>query len=200
MSVTTPAHTVLNILQHWFTPKSNTLHAFSASGASYEEWLNWELFAAFSQHGYHCEGRPSYKNLGYTRMDAIKGDLKGDLLATHPDTQEKYLIEVALVGTGTQNKWLEKMQRDHEKLQKLQLHDASQQLHRIQLVFFVASVKQNLEQEWDEWMLQMPFYSEQRAHCSLAIALNHPDIAKQGEVALLVWNVAASTKAELVLT
>lgn len=104
VSVTTPAHTVLNILQPWFAQKSHTLHAFSAGKASYEEWLNWELFDAFLQHGYHCEGRPSYQQLG----DHPLKSLKGDLLATHPDTQEKYLIEVALVGAGTQDKWREK--------------------------------------------------------------------------------------------
>lgn len=185
MSVTTPAHTVLDILRPWFAHKSHTLHAFSASTASYEEWLNWELFAAFLQHGYHCEGRPSYQQLG----DHCLKSLKGDLLATHPDTQEKYLIEVALVGAGTQNKWREKIQRDHEKLQQLQLRDASQKLHRIQLVFLVSCEEQNLVHTWDNWLQGITFYQDHSAHCTATIALNHPDMAKPGEAALLLWNV-----------
>lgn len=190
VSVTTPAHTVLNILLPWFAPKSHTLHAFSASTASYEEWLNWELFDAFLQHGYHCEGRPSYQQLG----DHPLKSLKGDLLATHPETQEKYLIEVALVGAGTQDKWREKIQRDHQKLQQLQWCDASQKLHRIQLVFLASSKEQDLVQAWDYWLQKIPFYPAQSAHCSHAIALNRPGMATQGEAALLVWNVAAETE------
>lgn len=190
MSVSSPAHTVLDILLPWFAKKSHTLHAFSASRASYEEWLNWELFDAFLQHGYHCKGRPSYQQLGDHRLKS----LKGDLLATHPDTQEKYLIEVALVGSGTQNKWLDKIQRDHEKLQQLQLHNASQPLHRIQLVFLASCEEHDLVQTWDYWLQGIEFYQDHRAHCTATIALNRPGMNSQGEVALLLWNVAAKTK------
>lgn len=190
MSVTTPAHTVHDILRPWFAKKSHTLHAFSASTASYEEWLSWELFDAFLQHGYHCEGRPSYNDL----RSQPQGALKGDLLATRPDTQEKYLIEVALVGAGTQDKWLEKIQRDHEKLQQLELGDASQKLHRIQLVFLVSCAEQDLVHAWDYWLQKIPFYPAQNAHYSHAIALNRPGISPQGEAALLLWDVAAESE------
>lgn len=189
MPISTPAHTVLDILQPWFARKSHTLHAFSASTASYEEWLNWELFDAFLQHGYHCEGRPSYPQLGSHPL----ASLKGDLLATHPDTQEAYLIEVALVGAGTQNKWRDKIQRDHEKLQQLQLHNARQKLHRIQLVFLASCEERDVVQAWDYWLQGIEFYQDQPAHCAATIALNHPGVNTQGEVALLLWNVAAIT-------
>lgn len=187
MHLVSPAQTVLDILHPWFSRKSDTLHAFSRSAASYEEWLNWELFDAFLHHGYQCEGRPDYRNWGTHSM----GALKGDLLAVCPDTQAAYLIEMALVGSGTQNKWRQKIQRDHEKLQQLRLHQPETALHRIQLVLLAAADETDVVQTWGDWLHAIPFYATQRAMAAKPIALRHPGIATQGEAVLLLWEVAA---------
>ena len=76
-----------------------------------------------------------------------------------------------------------------EKLQQLQLRDASQKLHRIQLVFLASCEEQDLVHTWDDWLQGITFYRDHRAHCAATIALNHPGMATQGEAALLLWNV-----------
>ncbi|MEG2049064.1 MAG: hypothetical protein RR100_19620, partial [Comamonas sp.] len=79
--------------------------------------------------------------------------------------------------------------------QQLQLHDAGQPLHRIQLVFLASCEERDLLQAWDYWLQGIPFYQDHCAHCTATIALNRPDMTTQGEAALLLWNVAAITEA-----
>lgn len=49
-------------------------------------------------------------------------------------------------------------------------------------------------QTWDYWLQGIEFYQDHSAHYTATIALNHPSMNSQGEVALLLWNVAAKTK------
>ncbi|WP_370678499.1 hypothetical protein [Comamonas sp. GB3 AK4-5] len=179
------SQTVVDILGPWFLRKSDLLHAFSHSGASFEEWLNWELFAAFLRAGHACEGRPHYGNLGQHPMPAIMGDL----LSTCPHSQGRYLMEMALVGSGTQNKWRAKIQRDHEKLLQLDAAPSLDPLHKVQLVFLAAADDTGICQKWDDWLQKIPFYGQGAADSQYLIPLRHSSIPTQGEAVLMAWNV-----------
>lgn len=163
------------ILSTHFSPKAKEITRFAHTGYSFEEWFNWELFSAFSGHGYTCFPKPAYRKFfaGHTTR------FLGDLLIEGVDGWQCF-VEVAVVHGYTQNKWRAKMVRDRAKLLELEPNIAGMQ--KVLLVVFCSSVERKLEREWDYWFKEIPFWAEP------GYALTFDD-GVMGEVNMRFWSV-----------
>lgn len=113
----------------------------------------------------------------------------GDLLATSPHHHDRYLIEVALVGGGTQSKWRGKINDDREKLLQLTNPSGPGILHKVQLVFLTACNDTQLLQNWDCWLQEILFYPDSPIHAQCTIALNSAKLPSPGEMTVIAWNI-----------
>jgi len=91
-----------------------------------------------------------------------------------------FIIEVALVGISTQDKWLRKFERDRAKLSTFIPDDSS--LIKVQLLVLVADYKNVLE-EWEYWLGRSNFWCADRPIVEISSS-------EEGEVVICGWDIA----------
>ncbi|GAA3530326.1 hypothetical protein [Zobellella aerophila] len=149
---------------------------FSKTNYSYEEWINWEIFDALKKANYHCSPKPSYRSL----CSKSVGRFHADIYAKSPVGNAEFIMEVALVGNATQDKWLKKIERDRFKLSSLTPTNDS--LIKVQLVILVADYH-DLLHHWGGWLGRLEFWEE---HPPVSIC----DQSVSGEIVFCHWEVA----------
>jgi hypothetical protein len=133
---------VFEVIADHLKSEAPNISRFVHTGYSFEEWLNWEAFAACSQvKGWKVDPKPAYCSFGVEGCKDI-----ADLLITAGDS--KLVVEIGLAHDHTQNKWLLKLDRDAEKLRR-ELGGV-QTLHLI-----ILTSKDDIEgnKVWEKWLL-----------------------------------------------
>jgi hypothetical protein len=94
--------------------RADEIALFAQTRYSFEEWLNWEAFAACrARVGWTVAPKPCYS----AHTDPGCKDY-GDLLVTDKASNARVWIEIGLVHDGTGDKWIAKLDRDMEKLRQ----------------------------------------------------------------------------------
>jgi|GEM_PF-3895319 len=75
------------------------IRQFNHTGASYEEWINWELYLALVAEKFEVEVRPRYNNqelktFADLRVNQGKDSVLIETKVAHSHTQDKYIWEV----------------------------------------------------------------------------------------------------------
>ena len=114
---------VFNTIAEQFVERATDIAAFVKTGYSFEEWLNWEAFAACQRHAdWVVHPKPQYKKLGVANTREL-----ADLLVEHDALQ--VAVEIGLAhGWTNMGKWAEKLNWDSKKLERLQDNIAPLQL------------------------------------------------------------------------
>lgn len=101
---------VFDVIAQRFRSRADEIAGFARTRYSFEEWLNWEAFAACSENpAWQVKPKPSYCDLGISDCKDY-----GDLLVGTGET--KVLVEVGLVHDGTGGTWPAKLAKDVQKL------------------------------------------------------------------------------------
>lgn len=169
---------ILNTITAQLKLSHDKLIGFANTGYSYEEWINWELFHAFTQKGYSCCPKPSYKYHG----QPFDLNFQADLHCKNECTHEEFIVEVALVGDYTQNKWRDKIERDRWKLNEFL--PTNKNLKKIQIVVLVADYA-DLLTEWDYWLKELKFWLD----IPPTAATNS---TAKGEVVVCAWELPST--------
>ena len=118
---------------------------FAATGYSFEEWLNWEAFAACSANPrWRAQPKPSYCSLGLAGCKDF-----GNLLVA--DADKKVLVEIGLVHDGTGDKWQPKLDRDVQKLARPLAGIAP-----LQIIVLVSKSGIEESKSWQRWLAKVP--------------------------------------------
>ena len=104
---------VFDTIVQRFCEKAPEIAKFANTGYSFEEWLNWEAYAAcVAKPGWSVAPRPAYAKLSQEPCRDF-----GDLLISEHEPSRQTLVEIALVHDWTNgNKWREKIDWDTKKL------------------------------------------------------------------------------------
>ncbi|RMQ98657.1 hypothetical protein ALP94_03914 [Pseudomonas savastanoi pv. glycinea] len=164
---------LVKTLNDHFQPKARDITRYASTGYSFEEWLNWEMFTAFTAVGLKCLPKPAYK----THFSQADAKTLGDLLVGADDSKP-WLIETSLVHGYTQDKWRAKISSDREKLLRAEGGEVS----KVQVVLMCSDSEQQLREAWAYWFESMPFWGTPDAHISFTDG-------ELGEVCLLFWQV-----------
>ena len=147
---------------------------FTATRYSFEEWLNWEAFAACAAiTGWQAKPKPRYCDLGVSDCKDF-----GDLSVT--ERGSVVLVEVGLVHDGTHDKWRDKLDWDVQKLAR-PLNNV-QSLH---VVVLVSDSNIETSDTWQRWLGKVPCWGRPdalEAKCPLA---------SQGQMMIRGWTSAA---------
>lgn len=136
------ASRVFRTIVRRFRDRATEIAAFTKTGWSFEEWLNWEAYAACSLvRGWECDARPRYIRLG----DHPSCTGFGDLLVT--EGEGCVLIEVGLVHDGTGDKWRAKLDRDMDKLAR----PLKRGINTLQVIVLVSS-QIAIAERWQSWL------------------------------------------------
>jgi hypothetical protein len=121
----------------------NDIEVFAETGYSFEEWCNWEAYAA-CQTIPNCNvcPKPRYCDFGVEDCRDFAD------LSISNSNNEAVLIEIALVHDNTQNKWLDKLRGDQTKLERA-CEKCSQTLRVIVLVSTKAAIEN--APAWKDW-------------------------------------------------
>lgn len=139
----TLASRVFEVITSRLISRADDLFRFAQSGFSFEEWCNWEAYAACcSIEGWSAHPKPRYSDCGLEDSREL-----GDLLVLAGT--ERLLVEVGLVLDSTQNKWIAKLDADLAKLSS-QLSPGISGLHMIVLVSAVDSISD--AEVWQKWL------------------------------------------------
>jgi hypothetical protein len=111
------------IISAWKVQR-HKIFTFVKTGYSFEEWLNWEAYAACKRHKLKTEPKPSYRT-----AEVTKSNEQADLCFALGDGEFAF-VEVGLVHDGTMTKWLAKLQHDRFKLSQIK----SKKYHGVQLI------------------------------------------------------------------
>jgi hypothetical protein len=161
---------VFNALSDRFAARAADIGLFTAAKYSFEEWLNWEAYAACAiVPGWQTHAKPRYCDLGAAGCKDF-----GDLLVM--DGQNSLLVEIGLVHDETGNKWREKIGWDVEKLARRL--DGVASLH---LVALVSGSCIEASANWQRWLSKVPCWS--RPNPLKAITRLPPN----GEMVLQGW-------------
>ncbi|WP_144411489.1 hypothetical protein [Azotobacter chroococcum] len=166
---------VCNIMSAHFTSKAKQITCFAQSGYSFEEWINWELFTAFTEQGFSTHPKPAYKAHFQENSSALLGDI-----LVCDEAGEQLFIEVAVVHSYTQDKWRAKLLDDRAKLKGLSSSSAN--TRKIQLVISCASNEKDLQKNWNYWYTELLFWNE----LSETLVL---DDGADGEIFMKIWEV-----------
>ncbi|MDF0732676.1 hypothetical protein P0Y43_18475 [Pseudomonas entomophila] len=162
-----------NVLREHFASRARTITRFAGTGYSFEEWLNWELFDAFTARGFDCHPKPAYRKvIGFYEIAALAD------LGVRGENGDYWLVEVALVHGYTLDKWRDKLVRDRSKLEAA----TGQGVRRLQLVFSCSDAEQALDKQWAYWFEAVPFWTQQNVQVCLSDGL-------EGEVHMKLWEV-----------
>ncbi|VVP66068.1 hypothetical protein [Pseudomonas fluorescens] len=166
--------TLAQILDDHFQSNARDITRFAGTGYSFEDWLNWEMFSAFTARGLKCFPKPAYKtHFAQTGVKTL-----GDVLVT-TEGSNAWLVETSLVHGYTKDKWRTKIIADRDKLL---LADGGG-VSKVQLVVLCSDCEQNLQEAWDYWFEAMPFWGLPDAQRSFTDG-------EQGEVCLLFWQIS----------
>jgi len=124
------------------------IRQFSRTGASYEEWINWELYLALTAQGFEVEVRPRYDNR----------DLKtfADLRVSRG--KESVLIETKVAHSHTQDKYIWEIKKDSEALAQ-EMRSGGEVL----LVLFLSSNFADItcNEYWRKWLVKSGVFPKQ---------------------------------------
>lgn len=150
--------------------------AIVASEGSFEQWINWEAYAACVAAGWTCKGQPRYSECGGSTS------LTGDLLVrdtNHPPL----MIEVKIVGDYTLDKYLAQIERDQTKLQTLKAQGKTGL--RCLLILVLYSMDGNIKERpsWTEWLKRLGFWQTK------GLGPRAITIQETGQVLLYGWEI-----------
>lgn len=118
---------------------------FTRTKYSFEEWLNWEAFAACAAVSeWRSYAKPRYRDLG-----AIDCKDFGDLLVC--EGSDRLLVEVGLVHDGTGNKWRDKLAWDVQKLAR-----PLAEISCLHLVVLASAANIDASETWQRWLAKVP--------------------------------------------
>ncbi|WP_288129852.1 hypothetical protein [Microbulbifer sp.] len=143
---------LLQVIRDQLHTSLDKVIGFANTNYSYEEWINWEIFHALSRKNFTCTPKPSYKLYG----QPINNRYQADIYAKSQNSGDEFIIEVALVGVSTQDKWLKKIERDREKLTSFM--PRSNKLTKFQVLVLVADYE-NVLSEWEYWLSRLGFWA-----------------------------------------
>lgn len=166
---------LLQIIRDQLDLSIDKVIGFANTNYSYEEWINWEIFHALSSKNFTCNPKPSYKVYG----ESENRRHQADIYAKSQCSNDEFIIETALVGVSTQNKWLKKIERDRQKLTCFL--PESDSLKRFQVLVLVAGYE-NVLGEWDYWLGRLDFWSANPPSTEICSS-------SLGEIVLCGWQV-----------
>ena len=161
------------ILEDHFSPKARDITRFAGTGCSFEEWLNWEQFSAFTALALECSPKPPYKTHFTGHASAQLGDI-----AIWAKDGTTWLVETSLVHAYTQKKWKTKITEDRGKLEGA----VGRGIRKVQLIVLCSDVETDLQARWGYWFEDMPFWAAPDSEKSFSDG-------EQGEVCFLLWEV-----------
>jgi hypothetical protein len=161
------------ILEDHFSPKARDITRFAGTGCSFEEWLNWEQFSAFTALAFECSPKPPYKTHFTGHASAQMGDI-----AIWAKDGTTWLVETSLVHAYTQKKWKTKITEDRGKLEGA----VGRGIRKVQLIVLCSDVETDLQARWGYWFEDMPFWAAPDSEKSFSDG-------EQGEVCFLLWEV-----------
>lgn len=142
MAATELSADVFSAIVNRWQSRADDIACFAKARYSFEEWLNWEAFAACcAEPTWTVSPRPSYRKLGNPDCRDY-----GDLLVA--DGADQVLVEVGLVHDGTGDKWRAKLAWDVEKLAQ-PLTDG---VAPLQIVALVSGVDIEQSDAWQRWL------------------------------------------------
>ncbi|MGE4278604.1 MAG: hypothetical protein AB7G62_03390 [Magnetospirillum sp.] len=147
-----------------------------ASNGSFEQWINWEAYAACVAAGWDCRAQPRYKLCGGS------SSLTGDLLVRDP-TGRPLMIETKLVGDYTLNKYLAEIESDKTKLETLKAQGPGNLRCLLILVLYSMDGEISKRPSWTEWLDRLGFWKKHH-HGPRTIP-----IKDRGQVLLYGWNI-----------
>lgn len=147
MSTSSLIREVVGLVEALVRSRDVDLVAFTRSQYSFEEWLNWELFAASSRrYGSTVFPKPNYRQIGVDTCDA------GDLLIEHGGS--RLFVEVGIVHDGTRDRWLDKL--EHDRLKLLRIPGFAVPL---QLLLSVSQRALRTDRQRSDWLERLSFWN-----------------------------------------
>lgn len=137
------AQSVFAVISDRMSARLTELGLFVESGYSFEDWCTWEMFAACRLHGWETQPKPAYSNLGISDG----GDM-GDLLVQGEGSSGSVLVELAIAHDWTSDKWIEKIDWDTRKLERVGPEAAT----CLQLLLCVSSRSIERDERWQKWL------------------------------------------------
>jgi hypothetical protein len=133
--------------------KNPHFELIAASEGSFEQWINWEAYAACVEANLNCVPMPHYSLCGLngSRLD-------GDLLVTKASAQQ-VMIETKIIGDYTLDKYLDNISEDRNKLEKLkQCTDGW--VEGLQFIV-MYSMKGGImgRPSWTDWLQRLSFWN-----------------------------------------
>lgn len=140
---------VFDAITNRFTTRADEIARFTASGYSFEEWLNWEAFSACASiPNVKVAPKPPYSTLGLRCSQD-----KGDLLVVSDECC--VLVEIGLVHDETSSKWRLKLNLDADKLTR-RLERTS--TLRIVVLASIGSITDS--KAWANWLAKVSSWNE----------------------------------------
>jgi hypothetical protein len=87
--------------------RADTIALFLEGHASFEEWFMWEAFAACRSEGWSVRPRVSYADVGLAGSRET-----ADLLVIDPTSDDRVLVEMAIIHDWTTNRWVASLDLD----------------------------------------------------------------------------------------
>lgn len=139
---------VFHAIAQRYAARSADIAQFVATKYSFEEWLNWEAFAACATNAaWRLSPKPSYCNLGVADCKDY-----GDLLVGMGGS--KVLVEIGLVHDGTGDKWRAKLDWDVQKLAR-----PLTGVTTLHVVVLTSASDIAASDRWQRWLAKVPCWS-----------------------------------------
>ena len=145
---------VFEMIVDRFISRSQDIARFAATRYSFEEWCNWEAYAAAAATGLEATPRPRYCDLsdpasrGFGDVSVVVGNLN-------------VLVEVGLVHDGTGDKWRGKLELDTQKLQRPLI----QNVVPLQLILLVSTRNIAVDDQWQRWLAKVACWQRPTLLC-----------------------------------
>ena len=153
MNVTEPETfraSVFKTIADRFQSRALEIERYTRTRYSFEEWLNWEAFAACSANpGWQAQPKPSYCKLGVQDCKDY-----GDLLIVAGES--KVLVEIGLVHDGTGDKWRGKLDWDVQKLARNFVGAMP-----LQIIVLVSTSNIDASESWQRWLAKVPCWGRE---------------------------------------
>jgi len=160
------------ILASHFSQLTDRISRFTETGYSFEEWINWECYHAFSTRRMTCYPKPNYKEYGEGNNKRL-GDFCVTLL-----TGEALFCEVKLVHDHTQDKWMAEIEKDREALSSVE------NVTPIQILFCTSTFEDVFESsDWARFLEGLSFWKDDKV---ASVDLSLPN---KGQLLIKIWEV-----------
>ena len=134
--------TVFETMADALEAREPDLRLFSGTGASFEDWCLWECFAALRRaDNWDVIPKPFYRT-----HCGVEGDTMGDLLVRQ--NGRTVFVEIGIVHSGTQNKWIDKLNNDLRKLQCIR----TEGIKPMQFLVCASSCSTLTSPSWANWL------------------------------------------------